>query len=156
MLSEEERREYKAKWIQHKRRQMSTKSTGVDVQRQMSTAPSASSSVSSSSSVSEWIKELSTDKAYEGINVQLEYAKAIRWYKERRRTCTRRAFINWLNKSDRNMSNGQFDLKKPAPTGPAYERALIPDPPSEEEQERAREAMREHVGKLKTQWTNKS
>lgn len=46
MLTEEERREYKAKWIKDKRRQMSTKSTGVDASRR-----SASASASSSASV---------------------------------------------------------------------------------------------------------
>lgn len=64
--------------------------------------PSPSASASDSESV--WIEELKKDVAYEGIDVQREYAKALRWYKERKRTCTRRAFINWLNKSDRNLN----------------------------------------------------
>lgn len=101
MLSEEERREYKAKWIKDKRRQMSTESTGVDGGRRRSTNVSASSSASCTEE--EWIKDLSTDPAYKGIDVPLEHAKAVRWYKERKRTCTRRAFINWINKADRKL-----------------------------------------------------
>jgi hypothetical protein len=48
MLSEEERKEYKAKWIKAKRRQMSTVSTDVDGSRRKSTVSSASVSLSDS------------------------------------------------------------------------------------------------------------
>lgn len=109
MLNEEERKEYKAKWIKTKRRQMSTMSTRVDEHGQMSTLPSASAS--SSVSESEWLKELSTDKAYEGINVQREHSKALRWAKENKVVMTRRRFVNWLNKADRNLGNGSIPDK---------------------------------------------
>lgn len=57
MLSEEERKEYKAKWIRQKRRQMSTASTGVDGGRRKSTSPSASVSLDKSRCSVEEAKE---------------------------------------------------------------------------------------------------
>ncbi len=99
MLSEAERADYKAKWIREKRRQMSTVSTVGDTNGQKSTVASASSSASESV----WIQELSKDQAYNGIDVQHEFAKAIRWAKENKTTMSRRRFVNWLNKADRKL-----------------------------------------------------
>lgn len=52
----------------------------------------------------EWRASLNADKAYEGINVDLEYAKMLRWCEVNRKQATRRRFINWLNRSDRPLA----------------------------------------------------
>jgi hypothetical protein len=59
----------------------------------------------------EWLDELSRDPAFAGINVQQEHAKAIRWGKENRKQISRRRFINWLNRCDRQInSHNTLDL----------------------------------------------
>jgi len=143
----EKKRESRARL---KRQQMSTnvhiESTGVN---KTSTLPSASASASASASEEEWIKDLSTDKAYQGIDVPREYSKAVRWFKERKRSCTRRAFINWLNRSDRSM-NGE--VKKPAPIGDAYKPLPPKREPAEEEIKRAKQIARDEIQKLSAQF----
>lgn len=53
-----------------------------------------------------FLSELKADKAYEGIDVEAEHAKMLRWCKENRKQPTRRRFINWLNRADKPL-NGQ-------------------------------------------------
>lgn len=61
---------------------------------------------SASSSDSEWLEELKSDPAYIGIDVQNVHDKMIRWCKEKRQRPTRMRLINWLNKQDRQLTNG--------------------------------------------------
>lgn len=106
MLNDEERREYKAKWIADKRRQestprrlKSTQSTHAEAEAEADKKKRAQPS-----SESEWIEELSQDTAYLGIDVRHEHAKALRWAKENGVQMTRRRFTNWLNRADRNLN----------------------------------------------------
>jgi len=45
-----------------------------------------------------WLAELQADAAYRQLSVALELAKARRWCEARKRQCTRRFFVNWLNR----------------------------------------------------------
>ncbi len=51
----------------------------------------------------QYIAELSSNPTYAHIDVRREYGKAVEWYKLRRRQCTRRAFLGWLNRIDKPM-----------------------------------------------------
>jgi uncharacterized protein YdaU (DUF1376 family) len=44
----------------------------------------------------EWLQSLKENAAYTGINIDLEYKKALAWYPAHNRQLTRRAFVNWL------------------------------------------------------------
>lgn len=46
----------------------------------------------------DWIGSLSSDPAYDFIDVRREAAKAARWCGENRRHFTKRFFVNWLNR----------------------------------------------------------
>jgi hypothetical protein len=46
----------------------------------------------------DWLSGLSTDLAYKGISLDSELSKARRWCSENSRQCTRRFFVNWLNR----------------------------------------------------------
>jgi len=45
-----------------------------------------------------WLAELQADAAYRQLSVALELAKARRWCEANKRQCTRRFFVNWLNR----------------------------------------------------------
>lgn len=49
----------------------------------------------------EWIDELQADPAFAGVDVRKELGKARFWCRENSRQCTRKFFVNWLNKADR-------------------------------------------------------
>jgi hypothetical protein len=51
-----------------------------------------------------WMEDVKADKAYQGLNVDQELAKAQRWAKEHDRKCSRRFFVNWLNRAERPMT----------------------------------------------------
>jgi hypothetical protein len=131
MLNEEERKEYKAKWIAEKRRQEST----VDKSRQPSTPRRRAAIMSTQAEAeaeaeaekkeeasdkrmptgrnglvdSEWIASLKADKTYEGIDVDKELGKLNQWCKIRQLTASRRRFINWLNRAEKPMiGNGSM------------------------------------------------
>ncbi|NLH83999.1 MAG: hypothetical protein GX450_01055 [Verrucomicrobia bacterium] len=54
---------------------------------------------SSSTELSEsWLGELASEKPYQQLDLTGELAKARRWCLENRRQCTRRFFVNWLNR----------------------------------------------------------
>ncbi len=124
MLSEDERREYKAKWIAEKRRQLST----VDKSRKKS-MPSTQAEAEAEAEAekkgeasvrrmptgrnglvdSEWIASLKSDKTYAGVDVDRELGKMHQWCKIRQLTPSRRRFINWLNRAEKPMiSNGSI------------------------------------------------
>jgi hypothetical protein len=46
----------------------------------------------------EWLSDLGRDLAYKELNVEHELSKAQRWCDENSRQCTRRFFVNWLNR----------------------------------------------------------
>ncbi len=117
MLNEEERKEYKAKWIAEKRRQEST----VDKSRQKSSKSTqaeaeAEAERKGEASVkrmptgrnglvdSEWIASLKADKTYAGVDVDRELGKMHNWCKIRQLTPSRRRFINWLNRAEKPMT----------------------------------------------------
>ncbi len=50
--------------------------------------------------MNEWIKELSADLTYEGVDVKREYGKMANWCKVNNKIPTRRRFINWLNRAE--------------------------------------------------------
>lgn len=52
---------------------------------------------------SEWLAGLVSDPAYEGIPIQAEHGKMIRWCEVNKKQPTRRRFINWLNRADKPM-----------------------------------------------------
>ncbi len=157
MLNEEERKEYKAKWIAEKRRQEST----VDKSRQSSTPRRRSEIMSTQAeaeaeekkegangsrpqSVEDWLKELEADKTYQGINVRAQYGRMLNWCKVNRKQATRRRFINWLNRSDASLpliKSARADYKRNyAP--PARE-------PTEAELENARRIAHEETARFK-------
>ena|SRR5215471_6350506 len=69
-------------------------------------------------SLEDWIKELQTDKTYQGIDVQREYGKMLNWCKIRNRTPTKRRFVNWLNNLDSPVGHlSRTTINKPQPDG---------------------------------------
>ena len=48
----------------------------------------------------EWIAGLKADKAYQGIDVDREFAKMARWCGEKKAQPTRLRFVRWLNRID--------------------------------------------------------
>ncbi len=57
---------------------------------------------SSPASVEDWLKELASDKTYQGIDVRREYGKMLNWCKLRvGRKPTKRRFVNWLNNAEK-------------------------------------------------------
>jgi hypothetical protein len=67
-----------------------------------------------------WVKSLSSDPTYEGIDVLREYGKCSNWCAANHKKPTRRRFINWLNKVEKPM---QF---APPQQGPTAARAASP------------------------------
>jgi hypothetical protein len=49
----------------------------------------------------QWLAELQKDAAYVQLDVQHEFAKAVRWTKEHRRKLTRNFFTGWLNRVEK-------------------------------------------------------
>jgi hypothetical protein len=58
----------------------------------------------------EWIASLKADAAYQGIDVDREHAKMIRWCETNRKPPTRRRLVAWLNRIDppMNAKKGEF------------------------------------------------
>lgn len=52
----------------------------------------------------EWLDKLRNDPTYSHVDIDTEYGKAQNWCEERRRQCTRRFFINWLNRIEKPMN----------------------------------------------------
>jgi uncharacterized protein YdaU (DUF1376 family) len=49
----------------------------------------------------DWVKTLSADTAYQGIDVNRELGRMTHWCTNNRKQATRRRFINWLNRCER-------------------------------------------------------
>jgi hypothetical protein len=50
-----------------------------------------------------WLKTLSQDPTYNGIDVAREHGKMLRWCESNGKLPTRRRFINWLNRAEKPM-----------------------------------------------------
>lgn len=61
------------------------------------------SAVASPTSDSDWLAELGTNTAYDGMAIGAEYAKMQAWCGANHKQPTRRRFVNWLNRADRPM-----------------------------------------------------
>ena len=62
-----------------------------------------------------WLAELQSDLAYQHLSVSLELAKARRWCLERKRQCTRRFFVNWLNRCRQSPPGSTRNNGRPDP-----------------------------------------
>lgn len=63
---------------------------------------------------SEWLAGLSSNPAYQGIDVPREHAKMVTWCQANKKPATRRRFVNWLNRVDR--PTGAIGQQRPAAT----------------------------------------
>lgn len=61
----------------------------------------------------DWLKGLSSDPTYSGIDVPREFGRMTQWCKANHKQPTRRRFVNWLNRCDKPM-NGHA-LHRPGP-----------------------------------------
>jgi len=157
MMNDEERREYKARWIADKR-----KSTSVDIRRQSvdSSRPEATQSTQAEAeaeadkekrganksrpTVEDWLVKLESNPAYTGINVRALHAKMVVWCEIRALKPTLRRLVTWLNKEDKPMP-------KHAAT-PNYKRNYLPpinDKLTEEQLAAKRAEVRELSAKLR-------
>lgn len=69
----------------------------------------------------EWRAEMQSVKAYEHLDIEAEFSRALFWCKDHRRQCTRRFFTNWINRASQNERPMTITVK-PQPT------AAAPDP----------------------------
>ena len=59
----------------------------------------------------EWFAYLSSNPAYEGINISVQKGKCEAWCITNRREFTRKTFINWLNRAEKPLNgSGQLPL----------------------------------------------
>jgi hypothetical protein len=155
MLNDEERKEYKAKWIADKRRQVSTPrrlkstlSTHAEAEAEAIKKRGANGSpqrrFNPIGTVDDWLKELQQDKTYQGIDVQREYGKMLAWCGVNKKEATRRRFVNWLNRAERPL---------PAARSVSYKRNHSPPPREVTEAELAaqRKIVRECSEKLRSE-----
>ena len=155
MLNEEERREYKARWIADNRRQKSTK---VDSRRRKSTLSTQAEAEAEADKkkegangsrqqpVEDWLKELEADPTYKGIDVRREYGKMVNWCKIRKKQATKARFVNWLNRADQPVTlanvttRNVYGKQRPPP---------INDKLTDEQLAAEREKVRELSAKLR-------
>ena len=76
----------------------------------------------------EWIAYLESVPHLQGIDIQREIGKAQLYWGERKRPCTRRHLINWLNRAEKTVAfNGQRASSWSASVQPAQ---TLPEPPN--------------------------
>lgn len=83
------------------------------------------SAEASPASDSEWRKSLASNAAYEGIDVEREFAKMGAWCQLNRKQPSRRRFLNWLNRAERPMAGvlaGTNPHQRAAPTAEDHRR----------------------------------
>lgn len=51
----------------------------------------------------EWLESLKTNRAYEGIDITIEWDKAKVWCETHNKHLTRRRFVNWINRTEKPM-----------------------------------------------------
>ncbi len=95
-------------------------------------------------SVEDWLKELESDKTYQGIDVRREYGKMLAWCNVRRKQPTKRRFINWINGAEKTLP-ARHAAK------PDYKRNYSPPArePTEAELENARRIAHEETARFK-------
>lgn len=54
----------------------------------------------------EWIKSLSSNAAFEGLDIKREVAKCATWCATNKRTFSRRRIVNWLNRAEKPIQRG--------------------------------------------------
>ena len=52
----------------------------------------------------DWLKALSSDQAYTGLDVPREHAKMVRWCETNGKQPSRKRLVNWLNRAERPMA----------------------------------------------------
>jgi len=62
-----------------------------------------------------WLQALQTDPTYRGIDVQREFGKAQQWCAVRKKSLTKRRFVNWLNNCEPVSMTGPAMKAAPAP-----------------------------------------
>lgn len=62
--------------------------------------------VTSSVTDENWLKSLSTNAAFNGIDIQRELGKLTAWCSVNSKQVTRKRFINWLNQAEKPLTNG--------------------------------------------------
>jgi hypothetical protein len=58
----------------------------------------------------DWLKELATNPAYDGLDVAREFSKMQAWCAANRKQATRRRFVNWLNRADKPLNGAVVQL----------------------------------------------
>jgi hypothetical protein len=79
-----------------------------------SATPSAPTPKKDEATDAEWLKSLSVDLAYQGINIETEYAKMSRWCEVNRKQATRRRFVNWINRVEKPINGRPQTFSEPA------------------------------------------
>ncbi len=70
----------------------------------------------------EWLDTLASTEVYKGIDVRREFGKASLWCDTNSRQCTRKFFINWLNRATP-MSATAMSTSLPSPSSPKEQKA---------------------------------
>lgn len=69
----------------------------------------------------EWLESLKSNRAYEGIDIDVEFGKAKTWCDTNRRKCSRKFFVNWINRAERPMNGHEPEKTVTDPdTGETY------------------------------------
>jgi hypothetical protein len=98
--SEEERKEYKRRWMAEKR----ALSTPVHKSPQSPPVDNVDTNRSKKQNTeSEWLASLASDPANAGVDVAREADKCRFWCNNNRRQFTRKTFVNWLLRADREI-----------------------------------------------------
>lgn len=71
-----------------------------------------------------WITGLKGNPAYTGIDIDVQFGKAQVWCRENQRVCSRRFFVNWLNKQERPINGNGHSSKPPEEPRWAKEKRL--------------------------------
>ncbi len=147
-MSEDERREKNAIYQKNHRERKKVVSTQFDksaksAETETETEKKEEGSNGSRPSVEDWLKELESDKTYQGIQVRREYGKMLNWCKVHAKEPTKRRFVNWLNRTEKPLPaqhSARADYKRnysTAPTAPEVsdeERARLLKIASEEKE----------------------
>ncbi len=79
----------------------------------------------------QWLDSLQSNPAYKLLQVRTEFSKATIWAETNKRQCTRRFFVNWLNRAkpmDTTKPNSNAYVGKETRT-PEQLATFVPDPP---------------------------
>lgn len=76
--------------------QSKSKSKSIEIREEKEEEKRATTTVISDD---QWLDSLQANPAYKPLQVRTEYARAIVWAETNNRQCTRRFFVNWLNRA---------------------------------------------------------